>query len=113
MRRAIRSLRLAALVSMLAVVGSPALSSEKASVSGPSVARAGNTVTLNARALPGGAAVTLAVTTPGGREAHYSAVAGADGTLAVPVKAGAAGIYEVRVLDSGGRTLASTSFNAQ
>ena len=80
------------------------------SLSGPSVANASAMVPLSARSLPAGSAVTVAVTSPGGSEAHFSHVSGADGTLAVNVKAGGAGSYKVRLLDSGGRELVATMF---
>jgi hypothetical protein len=108
--RSLHALRAAAL--SLVVVGVSAWA-QTASISGPSVARAGSTVTLSAKSLPANAAVSLAVTQPSGREAHYSAVAGADGTLSVTIKSGEAGAYRVRVLDSGGRELSATTFNAQ
>jgi len=80
------------------------------SLSGPSMAKSSAMVPLSARSLPAGSAVTVAVTSPGGSEAHYSQVSGADGTLAVNVKAGGAGSYKVRLLDSGGRQIAATMF---
>lgn len=83
------------------------------SLSGPSVVGASAMVPLAARSLPASSAVTVAVTSPSGTEAHFSHVAGTDGTLAVNVQAGGAGRYKVRLLDSGGRQIAATMFVVQ
>jgi hypothetical protein len=83
------------------------------SLSGPSVVAASTLVPLNAMSLPANAAVTVAVTSPSGQEAHYSHVASAEGTLAVSVQVGQSGRYQVRLLGSGGQELAITMFIAQ
>lgn len=84
-----------------------------ASLSGPSIAAASSMVPLTAKSLPASSAVTVAVAGPSGREAHYSHVSSAEGSLAVNVKVSESGNYKVRVLDSAGRELASTMFIAQ
>lgn len=83
------------------------------SLSGPSVVTASTLVPLNAISLPANAAVTVAVTSPSGQEAHYSHVASAAGSLAVSVQVGQSGRYQVRLLDSGGRQIAATMLIAQ
>ncbi len=76
-------------------------------LNGPSIATVAQPVQFTVRGLPANAAVSVAVTTPGGQESHHGAVAKPDGTLDHALHTAAPGLHRLRVLDSGGRELAA------
>lgn len=97
-----------------ALVGALSLSSSgviaKPTFSGPSIVPAGKTVSFRGTGFKPSEALTVAVTTPEGGEAHFATVADAKGELNYRVAARSAGTHAVRVLDSGGRLLSETRF---
>lgn len=81
------------------------------SLSGPSMARAAEVAEFNGRGFTPNAAVSIAIRAPGGAESVYGAVAGADGSLTYRLTPAAAGAYQIKVTDSGGRVIASATFH--
>lgn len=82
----------------------------KPSFSGPSIVPAGKTVSFRGSGFKPSEALTVAVTSPEGAEAHFATVADAKGELNYKVAARSAGTHAVRVLDSGGRLISETRF---
>jgi hypothetical protein len=80
--------------------------------SGPSVARLSEGAEFGGRGFSPSSAVSISVTLPSGAEASYGAVVGADGTLKYTIAPSVAGNHTLKVLDSGGRQLASLIFIA-
>jgi hypothetical protein len=103
----------AASLALAALSTAPLVATAGPALSGPSIVKLSSTVTFAAHKLPANAAVTLAVITPGGAEAHHSHVTTASGTLKVSVTAAQSGPHQVKLLDSGGRQLAAAMFIAQ
>jgi hypothetical protein len=58
------------------------------------------------------AAVSISIRPPDGSEAHYSAVVAADGLLIYRVLPKSVGTHTVTVLDSSGKALSATKFQA-
>lgn len=83
-----------------------------ASIAGPSVVRQAQTAVFTGSGFAANAALSIAVTAPGGAESVFSAVSGADGTLRHTLSTGASGMHRLRVLDSAGRELAKLDFVA-
>lgn len=83
-----------------------------ASFAGPSVMRLNQSAEFNGGGFAANSAVSISVTAPGGAEAHFSTVVGANGKLVYQVAAKSPGVHIVKVLSSAGRTLATTRFIA-
>jgi hypothetical protein len=79
--------------------------------SGPSVVQAGQTVFFRGSGFKPNEALTVAVTSPEGSEAHFATVADAKGALYYKVAPRGAGFHALRVLDSGGRLVSETRFH--
>lgn len=101
----------ALLVALCAPLWAHAQSGE-VSFGGPSVARLAEGAEFGGRGFAPNSAVSISVTLPGGTEASYGAVVGADGTLKYTIAPSVAGNHTLKVLDSGGRQLASVIFIA-
>lgn len=89
-----------------------ASSAYAASFAGPSVMRLNESAEFNGGGFAANSAVSISVTAPGGAEAHFSTVVGANGKLVYQVAAKTPGVHTVKVLNSSGRTLATARFVA-
>jgi len=90
----------------------PALAQNQTPVlGGPSVLQVREVATVNGSGLPANTAVTVMVIAPGGAKASFGAVTDDKGRLQHRVGANASGRWEVVLLDSGGRQLATTAVN--
>jgi hypothetical protein len=81
------------------------------SLSGPSMARAAEVAEFNGRGFTPNAAVSIAITQPGGAESVYGAVVAGDGSLTYRLTPSAPGTYQIKVTDSGGRVIARATFH--
>ena len=84
----------------------------KISLSGPSTARVAQQVTLNGSGFVPNSAVSVSVTTPDAVEAHYGAVARAEGSLSYTLLPATPGRYLIKVLDTSGKVLATVNLFA-
>ena len=84
----------------------------KVSLSGPSTARVAQQVTLNGSGFAPNSALSVSVTTPDAVEAHYGAVARAEGSLSYTLLPATPGRYLIKVLDSSGKVLATVNLFA-
>lgn len=92
----------------------PALQKQAAiapSFAGPSMIELAKAAVFIGQGFKPNASVSIALRTPAGVESQFSAVVAADGSLSYRVQPQTAGVYSLTVLDSGGKTLASTNFN--
>jgi len=96
----------------ISTAATPALAQNQAPVlGGPSVIKVQEVATVSGSGLPANTAVTVLVVAPSGAKGSYSAVTTDKGRLEYRVSANASGRWEVVLLDSGGRQLASTAIN--
>lgn len=79
------------------------------SISGPSTASRQQPANFTIGGLPPNAAVSVAVVSASGQEAHFSAVADGAGSLSHRLVPTTAGSWRLKVLDAQGRVLASTT----
>lgn len=82
------------------------------SLSGPSVAGARTPAVFSGSRFAPNTAVTIAIRSPSGAEAHYGAMVDAQGRLEYRFVPREAGLHSLRVLDSGGRQLSATNLSA-
>jgi len=80
--------------------------------SGPSLVATAKGAEFTGRGFVPNAAVSISVRSPDGSEAHYSAVVAADGLLLYRVVPKSVGSHTVTVLDSSGKALSTTKFQA-
>lgn len=112
--RLIHALRrpLAVAITVLPLLADAQSASAAPSFSGPSTARVAQVSTFNGSGYALNGAVSISVTAPSAAEAHYSSVAGADGTLSYSLTPSAPGMYTLKVLDTSGKVLASLNVYA-
>ncbi len=82
------------------------------SFSGPSLVTTAKGAEFTGRGFVPNAAVSISIRPPDGSEAHYSAVVAADGLLIYRVLPKSVGTHTVTVLDSSGKALSATKFQA-
>jgi hypothetical protein len=82
------------------------------SFSGPSLVAKAKGAEFTGRGFVPNAAVSISIRSPDGSEAHYSAVVAADGQLLYRVLPKSVGNHIVTVLDSSGKALSTTKFQA-
>lgn len=88
------------------------VSAQTPSLAGPSVVQTSSSVEFVGRGYAPNSSVSIAVKTPDGGEAHFSAVVAADGTLSYRAVPQTPGVHTLTVLDSAGRKLAAVDFRA-
>lgn len=110
-RNALSLLGAATVATGLLVGSVPAVTAapQAPSISGPSTASRQQAANFTIGGLPPGAAVSVAVVSASGQEAHFSAVADASGTLSHRLVPTSAGSWKLKVLDAQGRVLTSTT----
>ncbi len=81
------------------------------SLGGPSMVRVASNVVFQGSGLAPNSAISMAIALPNGSESHHGAVADANGRLSYSLSPSATGIHTLKVLDSGGRTLATAVFH--
>ena len=82
------------------------------SAAAPSVVKVGQQAAVSGSGFDAGSVVTVRVTDPAGRVAMAAAVAGPKGELTYALIPGAAGRYQVQLLDASQRVLATAVVNA-
>lgn len=80
---------------------------QKASLTGPSVAKVGTVVELSMKGMRANSSHSVAMLRPGAPEAHFAAVADANGTVSHRFTPMSRGAHEVRVLNSKGQVVGS------
>lgn len=103
-----RRLRVLWLPLLAALCVAPALSATDPmapTLSGPSTARVATVAKFSGSGFAPNKALSVSVTAPDKREAHFGAVTSADGSLTYPLLPSAPGPYLLRVLDTSGKVL--------
>ena len=99
-----------ALTALLLAAGAPVQAGP--AISGPSTARVAQNTVFSGAGFAPNTPLTVAVAAPGQVNAHFSAVAGADGNLSYTLIPHTAGRYSLKVIDGSGKVLTSTSVHA-
>ncbi len=98
---------LAVAILVLPLVLAAQAASAAPALSGPSTARVAHAATFSGSGFAPNSAVSISVAASAGGEAHFSAVAAADGRLSYNLIPTVAGMYTLKVLDTSGKVLAT------
>lgn len=112
--RVVRALRkpLMVVIAVLPLIMGAQGANAAPALSGPSTARVAQAATFNGSGFAPNGAVSISVAASTAGEAHFSAVATADGKLSYSLTPSVLGMYTLKVLDPSGKVLATTHVHA-